>query len=246
MLKFLRDNWFKKPTAIEAIRFKNLFLPSLRTNQGLSDNETYLASGVEQISFLKRENLLNDHTRLLDFGCGQGRFLNSLIFSETSFKHYWGIDTHLPSIAWCRQYLRYSRNIRFIHLPAYNARYSPKQAGRRVLPRRTRGVDLVFANSVFSHLLEEDVTFYLEQFRRVLVDGGHVYLTAFLERGVPPLSENPEGYLGASKGPLHRVRYEIEFFLSIARRTGFKVRGFYHQMIDRTGQSVIVLQRYVD
>lgn len=152
MFRNLYETLCKRPKQINAIPYKNLFLPTHRTNQGLTDDEAYLASGVDQINFLTETKILREKSIILDFGCGQGRLINSLRYADKRFGHYWGLDTDKSSIRWCKKFLRYSPNIEFIHLPAYNARYSPRQSGRRVFPKRVDGCDLIFANSVsFSH-----------------------------------------------------------------------------------------------
>lgn len=91
-------------------------------------------------------------------------------------------------------------------------------------------------------MLEDDVNFYLREFRRVLCLTGKIYLTAFIEEDVPAMIENPKDYLGGSKGPLHRVRYSRKFFYELVREAGLTVCDYRHHMIDRTGQSVVVLK----
>ena len=67
-------------------------------------------------------------------------------------------------------------------------------------------------------MLQDDVSFYLDEFYRVLKPGGHVYLTGFIEIDVPPVEENPRGYMGMSgnEGPLLRVRYDRNYFMSLS------------------------------
>ena len=76
MLKTIR-NLFKSGHN-QTISYKGLNLPNFRTNQQLSSNEDYLNSGIEQVDFLKEKGLLTDSSKILDFGCGQGRLANTL------------------------------------------------------------------------------------------------------------------------------------------------------------------------
>ena len=227
----------------EYVAYQHLHLPNFRTNQALSDNEAYIQSGVEQVHYLTDHNLLDAHTRLLDFGCGQGRLLNALMYNQQSFAHYTGIDTSKKSIEWDITHLSYKPAISFIHLPAYNARYNTHAAGLATLPFGSSSFDLIFLNSVFSHMLAEDVSFYLKEFYRVMDPQAHIYLTAFIEENVPDVVENPQGYLEKSTGALHRVRYEKSFFFNLVHQAGLKVVQFDHQGITRTGQSIIVAKR---
>lgn len=96
MFRNLYETLFKRSKQINAIPYKDLFLPTHRTNQGLTDDEAYLASGVDQINFLTETKILGEKSIILDFGCGQGRLVNSLRYADKRFGHYWGwIQTSL-------------------------------------------------------------------------------------------------------------------------------------------------------
>lgn len=231
----------KEPTEVE--KFESLNLPTFRSNQGLNSNQEYLDSGVEQINFLKSENMLNDETRILDFGCGQGRLVNALEFSGSAFKSYVGIDTNERSVSWCNKYLVYSDKYRFIHLPAYNEMYNKEARGLRKLPFEESEFDLIFLNSVFSHMLPNDIEFYLNEFHKVLKSDGFVYITAFVESNVPEVEENPDNYISKTTGALHRVRYEKMYLINLIEKNKFILEKFYHQYIVRTKQSVLILKK---
>ncbi|GAA0191689.1 hypothetical protein GCM10009122_54240 [Fulvivirga kasyanovii] len=241
MLKTIR-NLFKSGHN-QTISYKGLNLPNFRTNQQLSSNEDYLNSGIEQVDFLKEKGLLTNSSKILDFGCGQGRLANTLEYTNTPFSSYTGIDTDKKSIDWCNKNLRYKDAYNFIHLSAHNARYNKRAEGLQELPFDKDSFDLIFLNSVFSHMLTNDIQFYLNQFNRVLHKNGAVYLTAFVENDVPDVEENPQNYIAESTGALHRVRYEKNFFISLMENANFRLHGFYHQQIDRTKQSVVILKK---
>lgn len=215
----------------QARRYKSLYLPLVRSNEGLSDDQEYINSAIEQVNALLQFCELSSNTRLLDFGCGQGRFANGLLIRIPSIGSYCGIDTTKESIDWCKRWVqRYHRNFIFIHLPAHNARYNPSVKSRPVFPLQADYFDIAFLNSVFSHMVADDVSFYLSQLYRVLCKNGILYTTAFIEENVPQVEENPQDYLGAkSKGALHRVRYERSFFLGLVEKAGFSIMEFQHQ-----------------
>lgn len=238
-----QNNMMKTNRQPDFITFKGLILPKARSNEGLSENEAYLHSGVEQIDYLVQNGLLRDHSYILDFGCGQGRLLNTLKYTGTKFQRYVGLDTSKASIDWCKEYLKYSDQVAFLHLPAANARYNPKETELKALPFQKDSFDLIFMNSVFSHMLAGDILFYLSEFHKVLRDEGSIYLTAFIEENVPNVEENPKGYIEESKGALHRVRYEKGYFFQLTNESGFKVKEFHYQGIERTKQSVVVLEK---
>ena len=90
-------------------------------------------------------------------------------------------------------------------------------------------------------MLKDDIQFYLNEFKRVLKPSGRVYLTAFIENDVKDVEENPEGYLSKSTGPLHRVRYNKEFFFTLVNDAKLRIDSFHPGEIQRTGQSVVIL-----
>ena len=228
----------------KAKKYQNLFLPNFRTNEALKNNETYISSATEQIDFLIKKCKLKRDSIFLDFGCGQGRMLNGLKYLKLSIKKYVGVDTDLKSINWCKKWLKtYSAESEFICLPAYNHRYNKNAKGLTELPFKKNHFDIIFLNSVFSHMLIKDIDFYLKEFYKVITKNGFVYLTAFIEENVSSIKENPKNYIAPSVGRLHRVRYEKKFFFDLCEKSGFKIDFFLHHGISRTKQSILVLKR---
>ena len=231
-----------------SIKHKGFNLPITRTNQGLNDNENYLNSSKEQIDHLVALNLINETSNILDFGSGQGRLVNGLKFADVKLKEYTGVDTDLNSIKWCKRFLSgYGQNFNFIHLPAFNARYNKSADGLQEIPVENNKFDLVFLNSVFSHMMSNDVAFYLKEFNRILSKDGAVYLTAFTEENVPDVEENPIDYLNETNknGSLHRVRFEVNYFNDLIKKAGLKTELYLHQHIERSKQSVYVLKKSI-
>lgn len=229
---------------LKAIQHGPLFLPTFRNNQGLDNDEDYVASSKEQIDHLKNHFHFHSEAVILDFGCGQGRFANGLKSLEIPFKSYFGVDTILISIKWCKKWLtKYGKQYNFIHLPAHNARYNLEATQLRPLPFEETSFDLIFLNSVFSHMLTDDIVFYLSEFYRTLKPDGKLYVTAFIEDNVESEVENPEGYLGESKGKLHRVRFNKDYFFSLYEQAGFTIEVYSHRHISRTNQSVVIAKK---
>lgn len=236
----------RKINTFRSVKYKSFNLPITRTNQGLNDNENYLNSSKEQIDHLVSLNLINESSNILDFGSGQGRLVNGLKFANVKVKEYTGVDTDSNSIKWCNRFLsHYNQNLNFIHLPAFNARYNKSANGLLEIPVENEKYDLVFLNSVFSHMMSNDVEFYLKEFNRILTKNGTVYLTAFTEENVPSVEENPIDYLNETNknGSLHRVRFEVNYFNDLIKKSGLKTENYFHQHIERSKQSVFVLKK---
>ena len=160
-------------------------------------------------------------------------------------RSYTGLDVDRRAIDWARRYLARRGQVRFEHLDVASARYHPKGqlASTAVrLPLRDEHVDIVTLLSVFSHMFLAEIAAYLQEVRRILAPGGRVYLTVFVEDGVPDEVENPDGYLNAWKGPVHCVRLNRAVFEALAAERGFLIDTFaYREMA--SGQSIYVLKR---
>lgn len=110
-------------------------------------------------------------TRILDFGCAEGRMLR--VLADDPARELWGVDVNAERIAWAQQHLvpplRLATTTTAPHLPFPDDYF-----------------DLVFAISVFTHISELADAWFLEVLR-VLRPGGHAYLTIHDEHSVEVL-----------------------------------------------------------
>lgn len=95
--------------------------------------------------------------RVLDFGCGPGKVLRHFM-AEADAAQLEGCDIHAPSVDWVREHLSPP-------VTAFVNEESPP------LPRPDASYDLVWAMSVFTHLVENSLDWLLE-LHRVLDDDG--------------------------------------------------------------------------
>jgi hypothetical protein len=95
-------------------------------------------------------------------------------------------------------------------------------------------------------MLADDTLGYLTLIGEVLAPGGAAWVTCFVEEGVEPCVENPEGYGPLEwKGALHCVRFERGHFEDLVERAGLVVDRFVHGR-ETDGQSEYVLTRRAD
>jgi SAM-dependent methyltransferase len=106
--------------------------------------------------------------RVLDFGCGAGRTLRHFL-DEAETAEVWGCDIDAESIDWLRHNL--SPPLRVF-----------RNGPRPPLPQPDRYFDLIWAVSVFTHLVETWSDWLLE-LRRVLLPGGLLVAT-FIGEGL--------------------------------------------------------------
>ncbi len=127
---------------------------------------------------------LGPDERVLDVGCGFGRFAVPLTQYLDARGSYDGFDVDRDAIEWCRGAItsRYPR-FRFHHADAYNGQYNREgtcPAADYAFPLADGVIDLVFANSLFTHLLQRDTEAYVREIARVLRPGGRAFITFFL------------------------------------------------------------------
>lgn len=135
-------------------------------------------------------------SRLLDFGCAEGRVLR--FFPRHPESELWGVDINAERIAWAQQ-----------HLPA-PFRFATTTTAPH-LPFEDNYFDLVYAVSVFTHISELADAWFLEVLR-VLRPDGHAYLTIHDERTVDLL-------LGAYRdNPIHA--YMVDLVRKFGEATG--------------------------
>ena len=209
-------------------------------------NDTFLASGMAEARRLISEFGLDRQTRMLEIGCGPGRLPIGILTEFGSPARYDGVDIDPRAISWCKSYVgRKHPCFAFHHVEAGNQRYNPEGPAMDDdfrLPFPDQDYDLIYLHSVFSNMEPNDIRVYTKEFYRLLKPGGLVFLTAFVEVGVPPVTLNPKDYLVPISGPLHVARYEKGFFLGLLMEAGLEVVHFGHGA-DLGGQSVVHLRR---
>jgi ubiquinone/menaquinone biosynthesis C-methylase UbiE len=173
---------------------------SLSSRWGLN-TESYLRGGRNDAEAIldhlaEVDARVEPDSRVLDFGCAEGRVLR--FFPRHPESELWGVDINAERIAWAQQHL--PRPFRFATTTT-----APH------LPFEDNYFDLVYAVSVFTHISELADAWFLEVLR-VLRPGGHAYLTIHDERTVELL-------LGAYRdNPTHA--YMVDLLRKFGEATG--------------------------
>jgi SAM-dependent methyltransferase len=132
-------------------------------------------SGRDQMEFFTELTGLHPSNRFLDIACGVGRVAIPLTRFLDAQGSYEGFDVNASAIRWCKKYIssRY-KNFNFT-LADVRTGISPAakyDAGEYTFPYADDDFDFVYAGSIFTHLLSDSATNYLEQTSRVLRRGG--------------------------------------------------------------------------
>jgi SAM-dependent methyltransferase len=155
-----------------------------RDRPGDEPGEHFLKSGERFLDAAKARGL-EPHHRVLDLGCGIGRFAVALAGFLDRRGSYVGIDVARRSIKLCRTHIGAKLpNFRFVHAGLFNTEYNPdagaQDASDYRFPFRPESFDFVFSNSLFTHLVPDVAQNYLSEIGRVLQPGGRTFNTMFL------------------------------------------------------------------
>lgn len=169
------------------IKNKFILIPPQQRNQSGSGEDDFLEMGLILLWNLVNQGFKPSDS-VLDIGCGIGRMALPATQYLNQHGKYFGIDINLSAISWCHEYIhgRYE-NFEFAVIDAYNKHYLNRyEYGQNKLVETAlpipsnRIFDCICANSVFTHLLWEEVSFYFEKIPRILRPDGFFLCTWFL------------------------------------------------------------------
>jgi SAM-dependent methyltransferase len=222
----------RKPATVE----------EMMPGQGLPSvgNGDFRAIGLAFVEDFKRSCGLLPHHSVLDVGCGTGRIAIPLTQYLSPEGRYEGFDPVGEAIRHCRSRITPSYpNFRFQIADLYNRTYNPggrfKDFDFR-FPYPADSFDLVFAASVFTHLLPEGTERYVAESARVLKPGGHISATWFLlnEASLQALDAGKSTINFPWQHAVHRthsreepeaaVAYEEPFILGLYARHGLSLK----------------------
>jgi len=215
---------------------RNRFLPIPPPERIFVGDGGFLPIGVEFLRWFVRVGDLRPDERVLDFGCGIGRMALPLTqYLEDG--SYDGLDVSAPGITWCTESIasRYER-FRFHHLDLAHPIYNPAGAVATSavrLPFADGAFDFVFACSVLTHLVGDDIRAYVRELRRVMAPGARCFVTAFMlnrparegllaGRGAVPFNgaaTAPEIHADAAN-PTAAVAFDEDYLLSMFLAAG--------------------------
>jgi cyclopropane fatty-acyl-phospholipid synthase-like methyltransferase len=153
-----------------------------------NNNAFYIQTAEKEAKRAIHKLGCNTDSRILEIGCGKGRFAIGLI-RILGPVNYTGLDVHKPSIEWCKKYIE-SKN------PTYHFEYLDVKSDRYNKNRNPiddsfafnipdEGVNIVYIWGVFTNMHERTLRIYINDLQRMLVPNGRVSFTAFVEENVP-------------------------------------------------------------
>jgi SAM-dependent methyltransferase len=175
---------------IESAAGRNRDIPpySLRRMVGAPpfdfSGDLYRLQGPRWLSHLSGVGALASASSILDIGCGCGRVAGEILAHKKPEVRFVGFDIRKDLIDWAQAHLQPQfENARFFLADLHNARYNdraPFAAAAYAFPFAEDEFDLIYATSVFTHLLDDAFANYFTQIGRVLRPGGKFVGTFFL------------------------------------------------------------------
>jgi SAM-dependent methyltransferase len=166
------------------------------------------------------------YQRVFDFGCGCGREARRLLLQRDPPESYVGLDISRPMIRWCKEHLRRD-GFKFHHHDVWNGKYAPENAKNRRLPIAQLGKDftLIEANSVFTHLHDDQTQFYLDQMRGMLAPNGMLRATWFLlnKKCFPMMGDDLNTVFVSEADTTHAVYYDWQYLVTMTRKLGYRI-----------------------
>jgi SAM-dependent methyltransferase len=210
---------------------------NLRTGpKTFQEDAAFLAAARAHCRQLARHAPLKD-ARMLDFGCGVGRLYYGFEAAEEPAL-YVGADIRRDAIDWAQAHIgACNRRFRHVWADVHNARYNAGGGLGVGDWRASLGgpFDLIYANSVLSHMTQADAAETLGLFHHLLAADGAIFVTAFVDDALEGFQVNPEGFGRYADTPLHVAAYNTAVFeamlaprFQVAERKG---QGRFRQTI---------------
>ncbi len=209
----------------------------------------------EYLAYLTLLTDLRRDQAVLELGCGHGRTARGLIEYLRPPGRYVGLDVDRPRLTDAQQRIQARfPHFQFVWADVRNAHYNPTgeiDAAAYRFPFADATFDVIYAASLFTHLLPEETRNYIGEARRVLKPGGRCLFSFFVldqyrgwRTSVSPLYEfnNPlPGHDGVGVRDLAHpdavIAYSVANITSHARAAGFRVDrllpGFWSNPPDR-------------
>ncbi len=187
---------------------------------------------------------LKQKEKVLDVGCGVGRVAIALTSYLDSTGNYEGFDMYKEGVEWCQKHITSKfPNFHFQVADIYNGMYNKRgkfKANEYEFPYKEGSFDFVFLNSVFTHMLPQDMEHYFSEIARVLKKNGRCFMTFFLlndksralidaKASIYNFEYIGNGYQTVDKNePETAVAYDEKIIRAFYEKTGFEMTSIQY------------------
>jgi len=224
-------------------------------NRIFNNQAHFLVHARDFWMFVFSESITTMRSDILDIGVGCGRWahwLRDYNFRGRRFTGtYVGIDIDEESIAWCRK--NYDDRFHFYVSSDASVSYNHTAAARSAyhIPLADGSFDLVFSNSLLTHLLEAELKNYLCESYRLLQVGGAMMHSHFnIEH--PPATYGTRhtfrhrlgnALIESEAQPEAAVAYHTNFLFDLCQRIGFASWEIVHMPGGAQHQPILLCRK---
>jgi len=225
-------------------------------NRILNNQTHFLVHARDFWMFVFSEGIATMHSDILDIGVGCGRWahwLRDYNFRGRQFTgSYVGVDIDEEAIAWCQKHYDAER-FRFFVSTDTSVSYHHTAASQSVyrIPLADKSFDLVFSNSLLTHLLEAELENYLRESYRLLRGGGAMMHSHF-NIDHPPATYGTRhtfqhrmgnALIESEAQPEAAVAYHTDFLFGLCRQIGFSSCEIVHMPGGAQHQPILLCRK---
>ncbi|MFH1092233.1 MAG: class I SAM-dependent methyltransferase [Pseudomonadota bacterium] len=189
-------------------------------------------------------DLLTVHTELqfnetiLDAGCGDGKVGSALACRDFEGRYY-GFDLNPRRIKALNKLFQSRPNFNFRHADVFHSYYNPggrQQPDRFKYPYEDESMDLIFYNSIFTHMKLGTIAHNLKEARRCLKKEGKIWASFFIldevyDPNYPRLEwrfNTPfdQGFTGNPANPEKSVAFNFDKIFSVLDLSGLRLTRY--------------------
>lgn len=202
--------------------------PVALMHDGPQSYKEFKQNGREFLRYYIQLCGLRPDEKILDVGSGIGRKTLPLVDYLNERGSYDGLELVKSGVEWCTEkYTGRYPNFRFHLIDVYNELYHPEgkyKATEYQFPFEAEQFDFVVLNSVFTHMVAEEVEHYLSEIARVLKTGGRCLISFFL------LNEGSLELIARGKSTIN-LQYEIGPGRALSRERPELAIGFDEEYV---------------
>ena len=225
-------------------------------NRILNNQTHFLVHARDFWMFAFSEGIVKLDSNILDIGVGCGRWahwMRDYNFRGRRFSGvYAGVDIDGEAIEWCRKNYD-EKHFRFHHSTdasvSYNQEGVPQTSYK--IPEADNTFDLIFSNSLLSHLLETELGNYLRETYRLLRTGGTMMHSHFNMEHLPASygmrhtfsHRLGNAHIESEEQPEAAVAYNTGYLFDLCRQIGFASSEIVHMPGGEQHQPILMCRK---
>jgi len=221
---------------------KRFFVPPLQLmHDGPPSYKEFKQNGDEFLRLYVSLCGLQPDERMLDIGSGIGRKTLPLVTYLSERGTYDGLEIVKSGVDWCtKKYTSKHANFKFQLIDIYNDLYNPEgkyNAAEYRFPFADEQFDFAVLNSVFTHMLPQEVENYLSEIARVLRKGGRCLISFFVlnQESLRLIKESKStidlryefgpARCVSNEKPELAIGYDEDYVIRVYEKSGLKIRS---------------------